>query len=152
STNAATGSLANLVGGSAASGVTLGSLSLSPSSAAVNSSGTPASAITVTLSAVGLGTGSTIPLTWTDRNGSPQATMTHSTGTTWTATVAAASITKTVADGSSGTVKFAATVAGGGIVTSNLTLVGKPTFVGTCTVSPNPIVFLVLTTKTSLAE
>jgi len=152
-TTNSSGALAGLVGGSSSSDtVTLGALSLSPSSAAVNSSGTPASAVTATLSAVGLNTGSSLPLTWSDDNGSHQVTMTHTTGSTWSATVPAASITKVVADGSTGSVTFAATVPGGGVATSHLTLVGKPTFVGTCRVTPNPIVFQLLTTKTSVAE
>lgn len=153
-TAAATGSLGSLIGGTPASpGVSVGTLAVSPTTVGVSSSGTPTSNVTVTLSTVGLGGGATVPLTWSDDNGSHQTTMSSSNGgSTWTATVNASSITKTVAAGQTGTVKFAATVPGGGVATANLTLSGAPTFVGTCSVVPNPIVFQVLTTKTSLAE
>jgi hypothetical protein len=67
--------------------------------------------------------------------------------------VPASSITKAPASGaSSATVAFTATpTAGTGFQNANLTLVTQPTF-SSCTVSPSPIVFQLLTTKLSTAE
>ncbi len=108
-----------------------GSLSLSPSSVAVDSSSHPTSDVTVTLTQTGLANATCVPLTWSDDTGSHQATMTGSNGT-YSVTIAKSSITKAVT--TSGTVTFTATVPGSQAVPSkSLTIVGQPTF-GTCSI------------------
>jgi prepilin-type N-terminal cleavage/methylation domain-containing protein len=149
------GTMASLLGGTGTStlSVVLGALTLAPSTAAVNSNGNPASAVVATLNVTGLDTSTVIPLTWSDDNGSHQTTMTSATSTTWTATIAANNIKAVIpSDKTSSTVTFAATVPGGGVATKKLTVVSTPTFVGNCTVTPNPIVLKVLTTNTQNAE
>ncbi|HVU75083.1 MAG TPA: type II secretion system protein [Mycobacteriales bacterium] len=153
-TGTGTGTISNLLGGSATSGtsVTLGNLTVSPTSVAVTSANNPTSAVTVTMTAVGLTATTSIPLTWTDDTGSHQTTMASAGNGTWSVSVPASSITKAPASGANtATVAFTATApTGNGIQTANLTLVTQPTFTG-CTVSPNPIVFQLLTTKLSAA-
>lgn len=123
------------LGSCGGSGVTLvsGSLSLSPSTVTVNSAGHPSGNVTATLTATGLSNTSCVPLTWSDDAGSHQLTMNGGSGT-YSITIPAASITKTVST-SGGTVAFTATVPGSQAVPStNLTIQGAPAF-STCTVS-----------------
>jgi len=145
-----TGSLITNATGTNGTTVTTGSMSLSPTSVSVDSSGTPGSNVTATLSVVGLSQGTSIALTWTDDNGSHQTTMTNSGGTTWSATVQKSSITRVVTSGSK-TVVFSATVPGvAAPVTASLTVVPLPAFNGSCSVIASPIVTLLR--KTTLSE
>jgi prepilin-type N-terminal cleavage/methylation domain-containing protein len=130
-----TSTTTNPLGTCGGSGVTLvsGSLALSPSTTIVNSSGHPPGNITATLTATGLSNTSCVPLTWSDDAGAHQLTMTGGGGT-YSVTIPASSITKTVAT-SGGTVAFTATVPGSQAVPStNLTIQGAPTL-SACTVS-----------------
>jgi type II secretory pathway pseudopilin PulG len=150
-------STTNPLGSCGGSGTTLviGSLSLSPSSVSVNSAGTPSSNVTATLTETGLSSASCVPLTWSDDNGSHQLTMTGGGGT-YSVTIPASSITKTVGT-TGGTVNFTATVPGSQAVpTTALTIVGQPTFTGNCSVSVvglglNTITLVPLSRNTLLA-
>lgn len=125
----------NPLGSCGGSGVTAvsGHLSLSPSSVTVDATGKPSGSVTATLSATGLSNTTCVPLTWSDDNGAHQMSMTGGSGT-YTVTIPASSITKTVAT-SGGTIAFTATVPGSQAVPStNLTIVGQPTF-SICSVS-----------------
>ncbi|MBV9291109.1 MAG: hypothetical protein JO222_01570 [Frankiales bacterium] len=138
--------------GTTGTSVSVTSLSVSPTSISVDGSGNPTSNVTVTLQAVGLSPSTTIPVTWTDDNGSHQATLTNTGATTWAATIAKSSITRAVTSGSQ-TVVFAATVPGvRTFPTTTLTVVAQPAFNGSCTVTASPIVLTPLTRKTSLPE
>lgn len=137
--------------GASGSGVTVTSMSVSPTAVAVNGSGHPVSTVTVTLLAVGLASDTTIPVTWTDDNGSHQASMTGN-GATWSVDVPGSSITRSVASGSASVV-FAATVPGvHTLPTTTLTVLPQPTFSGNCSVTPAPITLVPLTRKTALPE
>jgi trimeric autotransporter adhesin len=153
-TASGSGTLGSLLGGSdsQSGSVVLGVLTVSPTTSSVDSSGHPASSVTATLNVTGLTSSTTFPLTYSDDNGSHQVTMSSSGSNTWSATISSSNITKSLSGNQSGSVTFAATVPNGGIATASLSLVAKPAFVGNCTVSPNPIVFQLLTTKTSSAE
>lgn len=146
------GTLSTLVGGvaSTATSVTVSSFTASPSVVTV-SSGTPTSAITLTLSSVGLTSStSSIPVTWSDDNGSHQWSLTGGPST-WSATIPASSITKAVTSGTSSLV-FAATVPGTSALTTATVTVKPAVTFGTCSVSPGTILLTVLTRKTALAE
>jgi hypothetical protein len=124
------------LGSCGGSGTTLvvGHLALSPASVMVNAAGTPASAITATLTETGLSNATCVPLTWSDDNGSHQVTMTGSNGT-FTATIPASSIQKATPT-SGGSIAFTATVPGSQAVPSvSLTLIGAPAFSGNCTIN-----------------
>jgi type II secretory pathway pseudopilin PulG len=144
------------LGNCGGSGTTLviGSLSLSPSSVTVDSSGHPTSDIKVTLTQTGLSNATCVPLTWSDDTGPHQVSMTPS-GSTFTVTIPKASITKTVST-SGATVPFTATVPGSQAVPSaSLTIIGQPAF-GTCSVqvlglATNTITLVPLTRKSLLA-
>lgn len=150
-----TGGVSGLVGGSAPGNGTTGvvaSLSLSPNSVSVNSSGRPSSAITATLSETGLSSSTTsVPLTWTDDNGAHQVTMTGSNGS-FSITIPASSITKTAASSGS-SVTFAATVPGTrSVPTASLAVTNLPAFSGNCTITVAPIVLRTLTRNTLNTE
>src|SRR5206468_3344777 len=83
----------SLLGGSSTSGttITLGNLTVSPTTVAATSTNNPASAVTVTMTAVGLTSTTSIPLTWTDDTGSHQLNITSSGNTTWSVSVPASS-------------------------------------------------------------
>ncbi|HET6910261.1 MAG TPA: prepilin-type N-terminal cleavage/methylation domain-containing protein [Mycobacteriales bacterium] len=145
-----TGSLITNATGTNGATVTVGSLSLSPSSVSVDSSGTPGSDVTATLAIVGVSQGTSVALTWTDDNGAHQTSMTSSDGKTWSATVSKSMITRKVTAGSK-TVVFSATIPGvNAPVTASLTAVPQPDFNGSCSVLANPIVTLLR--KTTLPE
>lgn len=134
-TSTTTSSTTNPLGSCGGSGVTLvsGALSLSPSSTTVNASGNPPGNITATLTATGLSNTSCVPLTWSDDTGAHQLTMTGGGGT-YSVTIPASSITKTVAT-SGGSIAFTATVPGSQAVPStNLTIQGAPAL-SSCSVS-----------------
>jgi hypothetical protein len=78
--------------------------------------------------------------------------MTSANGSTWSATIPASSIKRSVTAPATGSVTFVAAVPGGGVTTAKLTVVAKPTFVGNCTVAPTPIALRLLTTLTQNAE
>jgi Tfp pilus assembly protein PilV len=138
--------------GATGTSVTVSSFTVSPSSTSVDSSGHPSSNITITLTATGLSSSSTVPVTWTDDSGAHQVTLTNTSATTWAATVSKASITRAVSTGTQ-TVTFAATVPGvHSFPTATLTLSAQPAFVGSCTVTASPIVLTPLTRKTALPE
>jgi prepilin-type N-terminal cleavage/methylation domain-containing protein len=145
------------LGSCGGSGTTLvvGHLALSPTSVMVNSAGTPSSAVTVTLTETGLSNATCVPLTWSDDNGSHQVTLTGS-GSTFTATIPAASIKKATPT-SGGSIAFTATVPGSQAVPSaSLTLIGAPAFSGNCSVSVvglglNVITLVPLTRNTLLS-
>jgi prepilin-type N-terminal cleavage/methylation domain-containing protein len=123
----------NPLGSCGGNGTTLviGHLSLSPSSVTVSGGGTPSSAVTATLTQTGLSNASCVPLTWSDDNGPHQVSMTGS-GSTYSVTIPASSITKTVATGG-GSIPFSATVPGSQAVPSeSLTVIGAPAFTGSC--------------------
>jgi Tfp pilus assembly protein PilV len=147
------GSISSLVGGTgqAASGVSVSSFTATPASTTVTSAGQPASAITLSLTTVGLtsSTGS-IPVTWTDDGGSHQTTLTGGPSS-WTATVPAASITKVVASGTSN-LTFAATVPGTSTISTVVTTLRPGVAISGCSVTASPVVLAVLTRKTALAE
>jgi prepilin-type N-terminal cleavage/methylation domain-containing protein len=153
---AASGDPTTLLGGSASGGtsVTLSQLTLSPSTVAVTSGGAAQSSVTASLSVTGLAAGSSFPISWADDVGGHQATMTSTGNGIWTATLPASSITRVVPAGQTqGSVVFAATVPGSATVPSaTLRTVATPTFTGTCTVSPTPIVLKVLSQVTAVAE
>lgn len=145
-----TGNLITNATGTTGATVTAGSLSLSPSSVSVDSSGTPGSDVTATLAIVGVSQGTSVALTWTDDNGAHQTSMTSADGKTWSATVSKSMITRKVTSGSKSVV-FSATIPGvNAPVTASLTAVPQPTFNGSCTVLANPIVTLLR--KTTLPE
>jgi prepilin-type N-terminal cleavage/methylation domain-containing protein len=149
------GTIAGLLGGTTSgTSVTLGTLTVTPSSLAATAANNPASAVTVSMTAVGLSSTTSIPLTWTDDTGSHQLALTSSGGGTWSVSVPASSVTKAPASGSTtATVAFTATApTGNGIQTANLTLVTQPSFTS-CSVSPNPLTLQLLsTTKLANAE
>ncbi|HVY09683.1 MAG TPA: prepilin-type N-terminal cleavage/methylation domain-containing protein [Mycobacteriales bacterium] len=121
------------LGNCGGNGTTLvvGHLALSPTSVTVSSAGLPSSAVTATLTQTGLSNASCVPLTWSDDNGPHQVSMTGS-GSTYSVTIPAASITKTVATGG-GSIPFSATVPGSQAVPStSLAIVGAPAFAGSC--------------------
>ncbi|HVT22448.1 MAG TPA: hypothetical protein VHE57_13790 [Mycobacteriales bacterium] len=132
-----------------------GSLSLSPSSVSVTSAGNPTSAVTVTLTQTGLLNATCVPLTWSDDNGPHQVTMTK-TANSYSVTIPASSITKTVTSSGGGSITFTATVPGSQAVPSKtLTLIGAPAFSGSCSVSVaglglNVITLIPLTRNTLL--
>jgi Tfp pilus assembly protein PilV len=139
--------------GAATSGlsVSVSKLSLSPSSTTVTTSGHPVQAITVTAALVGLTATTSFPVTWTDDTGSHQATMTNTPGqTTWTATIPASSITRSLAQGTTGSIVFAATVPGAqGVPTTTLSL--SPPLPPTITcASPVAITLVLLQAKALL--
>ncbi|MGN6473609.1 MAG: type IV pilus modification PilV family protein [Mycobacteriales bacterium] len=147
------------LGSCGGTGTTLvtGHLSLSPSSVTVSAAGQPSSAVTVTLTEIGLSNATCVPLTWSDDNGSHQVSLTGGGGTgSYQATIPAASITKVVTS-SGGSVAFTATVPGTQAVPSvSLTIVGAPAFSGSCSVSVaglalNTISLVPLTRNTLLA-
>lgn len=147
------GTLSTLVGGTAqsATAVTVSTFTASPTTTTVSAAGVPAAGVALTMTTVGL-TGSTtsIPVTWTDDNGSHQWSLTGGPNT-WNATVPAASIKKVVTSGTS-PLTFAATVPGtSALPTATVTLRPAVSFTS-CSVSPNPIVLTVLTRKTAFAE
>lgn len=146
------GTLSTLVGGTSqtASGVSVTSFSATPTSTTVSATGAPASAVTLSLVTVGLTAATTsIPVTWTDDNGSHQVSLTGGPSS-WNATVPAASIAKAVSSGTS-TLTFAATVPGSSaLVTTSVTLRPSVTL-STCTVTPGTITLQALTRKTSTA-
>lgn len=120
--------------GGAGTTLVIGQLALSPSSVTVNKTGTPSSAITATLTETGLSNATCVPLTWSDDNGSHQVAMTRS-GSTFTATIPASSITKATPT-SGGSIAFTATVPGSQAVpAATLTLIGAPAFSGNCSIS-----------------
>jgi Tfp pilus assembly protein PilV len=120
--------------GGAGTTLVLGHLALSPSSVMVNTTGTPSSSITATLTETGLSNATCVPLTWSDDNGSHQVAMTGSGGT-FTVAIPAASIKKATPT-SGGSIVFTATVPGSQAVpTVSLTLIGAPAFSGSCSVS-----------------
>ncbi|HWC33803.1 MAG TPA: type II secretion system protein [Mycobacteriales bacterium] len=130
------GGTTNPLGSCGGSGTTLvsGHLSMNPSSVTVSGAGHPSSAVTVTLAETGLSNASCVPLTWSDDTGSHQVSMTG-TGGTFSATIPASSITKSVSS-SGGSIAFTATVPGTQAVPSAaLTIVGAPAFSGNCSVS-----------------
>jgi Tfp pilus assembly protein PilV len=136
-TSSLTVSSANSPLGSCGGGGTtlvIGTLSLSPSSVTVSNAGTPASAITATLTQTGLSNATCVPLTWSDDSGAHQISMTKS-GSSFTATIPATSITKTTTT-SGGSIAFTATVPGTQSVPSaSLTIIGAPAFTGNCSIS-----------------
>jgi len=133
--------------------VVVSSMSVSPTTTAVDASGRPGSDVTVTLLATGLSSSTTIPVTWTDDNGSHQASMTGN-GATWSVTVPATQIKRVVdSNSTSKTVVFAATVPGvHALPTATLTVLGPVTFNGACTVTPAPITVVPLSRLTALPE
>lgn len=138
----------NPLGSCGGGGTTLvtGSLSLSPSSVSVDSSGHPTSNVTVTLTQSGLSNTTCVPLTWSDDTGSHQTTMTGSGGA-FSVTIPKASITKAVT--TSGAVTFTATVPGSQAVPSKtLTILGQPTF-GTCSAGLLNVITLGLLSRKS---
>jgi len=139
--------------GASGTSVVVSSMSVSPTTTAVDANGRPVSDITVTLLATGLSSGTTIPVTWTDDTGSHQATMSGN-GVTWSVTVPAAQIKHVVdSNSTSGSVVFAATVPGvHAFPTATLTVLGPVTFNGACTVSPTPITLVPLSRLTALPE
>lgn len=148
-----TSGLVTDVSGASDTSVVVSSMSVSPTTTAVDANGRPVSDVTVTLLATGLSSGTTIPVTWTDDTGSHQASMTGG-GTTWSATVPAADIKRVVdSDSTSKTVVFAATVPGvNAFPTATLTVLGPVTFNGPCTVTPAPITLVPLSRLTALPE
>ncbi len=147
------GSLSTLVGGTGTltNGVSVSGFSAASAQMGVGTDGHPTGPVVLTLNAVGLAaTVTSIPVTWTDDNGSHQWTLTGGPSA-FTATIPAASITKVVASGSS-TLRFAATVPGtSALSTADVVLKPGVTISG-CSVTVNPIVLTVLTRKTSLVE
>ncbi len=147
------GTLSTLVGGVAqtATTATVSSFTASPSPTSVQTTGVPTSPVTLSMTSLGLTAGTTsIPVTWTDDNGSHQVSLTGGPSS-WSATVPAASIKKVVASGTS-TITFAATVPGtSALVTAVLTVKPAVGFTS-CTVSPTPIPGSLLTRKTTQAE
>jgi prepilin-type N-terminal cleavage/methylation domain-containing protein len=124
------------LGSCGGSGTTLvtGSLSLSPSTVTVDSSGHASSNVTVTLTETGLANATCVPLTWSDDNGAHQLSMTGGSGT-YSVSVPSSSITKSAAT-SGASVAFTATVPGSQAVPSaSLTIQGQPAFSGNCSVS-----------------
>jgi prepilin-type N-terminal cleavage/methylation domain-containing protein len=145
----------NPLGSCGGGGTTLvvGHLSLSPSTVAVNSAGTPATNVTATLTATGISNASCIPLTWSDDTGSHQALMTGGGGT-YSVTIPPSSITKSVGT-TGGSVAFTATVPGSQAVPSaSLMIAGQPSFSGNCSISvvglPLSTITLVPLTRNSL--
>lgn len=146
-----TSGLVTSVTGVSGTSVEVTSMSLSPSATAVNSSGHPASKVTVTMQAVGLTSGTVIPVTWTDDNGAHQVSM-NGDGATWSVDVPASDITRVVS-ASTGSVVFTATVPGVHTLPSaTLTVLPPVGFIGQCTVSPAPISLVPLTRLTAVPE
>jgi prepilin-type N-terminal cleavage/methylation domain-containing protein len=148
--SSSTGDLITNATGTDGATVTVGSLSLAPTSVSVDASGTPGSDVTATLAIVGVSQGTSVALTWSDDNGPHQTSMTSTDGKTWSATVSRSMITRKVTSGSK-TVVFSATIPGvNAPVTTSLTAVPQPAFSGSCTVLATPIVTLLR--KTTLPE
>jgi hypothetical protein len=125
---------------------------VSPTSVSVDSSGHPLSDVTLNLVLTGLAGTTNLAATWTDDNGTHHATLTNTSGNTWSAVIPKSQITRAVSGSSTATVTFAATVPGlTTLPTSTLTLVPLPTL-SNCQVTAAPIVLVPLTRRTSLPE
>lgn len=147
-----TGGLTTNATGATGTSVTLTSSSVSPTSVSVDNSGHPLSDVTLNLVLTGLASTTNISTTWTDDAGTHHATLTNTSGNTWSVVIPKSQITRAVSGSSSGTVTFSATVPGlATLPTSTLTIVPMPTL-SNCSVTASPIVLVPLTRKTSLPE
>jgi prepilin-type N-terminal cleavage/methylation domain-containing protein len=145
------GTLSSLVGGAVSGGspVTVSSFT-STSSVLVNTAGVPTTGISLAMQTVGLASSVTgIPITWTDDNGSHQITLTGSSNS-FSGTIPASSITKVASAAT--TLTFAATVPNASGIPTATTTVRQAVSIGSCSVTPNPIVLTLVTRKTTLTE
>jgi type II secretory pathway pseudopilin PulG len=146
------GGLTNNTTGATGTSVSLSSSTVSPTSVSVDNNGHPLSDVTLNLVVSGLASTTNISTTWTDDSGTHHATLTNTSGNTWSVVVPKSQITRTVAGGATGTVTFTATVPGlTTLPTSTLTAVPLPAL-SNCHVTVAPIVLVPLTRRTSLPE
>src|SRR5256885_1461499 len=107
-----TGGLTDNNTGTNGTSVSLTSSAVSPTSVSVDSNGHPTNDVTLSLVLSGLASTTNLTSTWTDDNGTHHATLTNTSGNTWSVVIPKSQITRSVSGSSSATVTFAATVPG----------------------------------------